>query len=441
MRLDTEIVVVGAGPTGLTLALQASMIGARVRILERRSTPRTWAPALAIHPRTMETLRGLGAADELLTRGLSRVDLRIHVGGSTVAGSLGDLHLPATEYPFIFFAPQPEVERVLRQRLATFGVEVEWGCELKGLVDGDGGVVCQLELAGAERRISARYVVGCDGADSTVRSQSGIRFVGRSYRESILIADTANTGDLEAGAAHAFLSAKGILFFFPLPSGAWRLIGPGPDGETPVDVHVLVDHHTKGEVKLGDVSWVKVITPQHRLAETYRRERVFLAGDAAHVHSPAGAQGMNTGIQDAANLGWKLGLALRGAPDSLLETYETERRPVARQVVRLTGLAYALEVSEFAPLRWGRRLAARPVAGLLLPQPRLISVAARAVSGLDTWYRHGAVDRSRFSCHRLGAGRRLPDGEIVSAADFSTPSPNRRRRLSSPAGRHCLAGR
>ena len=176
VSLDTEIVVVGAGPTGLTLALQASMIGAKVRILERRSTPRTWAPALAIHPRTMEILRGLGAADELLTRGLSRVDLRIHVGGSTVAGSLGDLHLPATEYPFIFFAPQPEVERVLRQRLATFGVEVEWGCELKGLVEGDGGVVCLLELAGEERRISARYVVGCDGADSTVRNQSGIRF-------------------------------------------------------------------------------------------------------------------------------------------------------------------------------------------------------------------------------------------------------------------------
>jgi 2-polyprenyl-6-methoxyphenol hydroxylase-like FAD-dependent oxidoreductase len=414
VSLDTDIVVVGAGPTGLTLALQVSKVGSSVRIIERRNTPRPWAPALAIHPRTMEILRGLGAADELLTRGLSKVDLRINVDGSTVVGSLGDLHLPTTEYPFIFFAPQPEVERVLRQRLATFGVEVEWGCELKDLVQGDGGVVCRLEVAGEERRISARYLVGCDGADSTVRNESGIGFLGRSYRESILIADTANNKGLEAGAAHAFLGAEGVLFFFPLPSGGWRLIGPCPAGETPADVWALVDHHTRGAVELGDVSWIKVITPQHRLAETYRRERAFLAGDAAHVHSPAGAQGMNTGIQDAANLGWKIGLAVRGSPDSLLETYETERRPVARQVVRLTGFAYALEVSAFAPLRWGRRWAAAPIAGLLLPHPRLTSVVARAVSGLDTRYRHGAIDHCRFPWHRLGAGRRLPDGEIIS---------------------------
>jgi hypothetical protein len=298
--------------------------------------------------------------------------------------------------------------------LAAFGVEVEWGCELKGFVQDANGVVCRLEMAGEERRISARYLVGCDGAESTVRNVLGVRFRGRSYRESILVADTAVTRGLEGGAAHAFMTAKGVMFFFPLPSGGWRLIGPGPDGETPDDVWALVDHHTRGAVDLGDVSWIKVITPQHRLAENYRRDRVFLAGDAAHVHSPAGAQGMNTGIQDAANLGWKIGLSVRGAPDSLLETYETERRPVARQVVRLTGLAYALEVSEFAPIRWGRRWAARPIAGLLLPHPRLTSVVARAVSGLDTRYRHGAIDHSRFQCHRLGAGRRLPDREIVS---------------------------
>jgi 2-polyprenyl-6-methoxyphenol hydroxylase-like FAD-dependent oxidoreductase len=362
----------------------------------------------------MEILRGLGAADELLVKGLSRVDLRIHVGGSTVVGSLGDLHLPATEYPFIFFAPQPEVEHVLRHRLAAFGVEVEWGCELKDLVQDAGGVVCRVEAADERRRISARYLVGCDGAESTVRNELGVRFRGRSYRESILVADTAVTRDLEGGAAHAFMTAKGVLFFFPLPSGGWRLIGPGRDGEAPADVQALVDHHTSGEVRLGDLDWIKVIRPQHRLAEAYRRKRVFLAGDAAHVHSPAGAQGMNTGIQDAANLGWKIGLSVRGAPDLLLETYETERRPVARQVVRLTGLAYALEVSELAPLRWGRRWAARPIAGLLLPHPRLTSVVARAVSGLDTRYRHGAIDHSRFPWHRFGAGRRLPDGEIVS---------------------------
>jgi hypothetical protein len=138
-------------------------------------------------------------------------------------------------------------------------------------------------------------------------------------------------------------------------------------------------------------------------------------GDAAHVHSPAGAQGMNTGIQDAANLGWKLGLVLRGGPESLLDTYEVERRPVARQVVRLTGLAYALEVSEFAPLRLGRRWGARPIAGMLLPRPKLLSVIARLVSGLDTSYRSGALDRNGLSTRRYRPGRRLPDFEIPDA--------------------------
>jgi hypothetical protein len=155
-----------------------------------------------------------------------------------------------------------------------------------------------------------------------------------------------------------------------------------------------------------------VITPQHRIASSYRRGHVFLVGDAAHVHSPAGAQGMNTGIQDAANLGWKLGLLMRGGPDSLLDTYEVERRPIARQVVRLTGLAYALEVSDFAPLRWGRRWVARPVAGMLLPHPQLLSIVARLVSGLDTRYRSGALDRSGLSSRRYRPGRRLPDFEI-----------------------------
>jgi hypothetical protein len=174
----------------------------------------------------------------------------------------------------------------------------------------------------------------------------------------------------------------------------------------------LVDRHTAGAVGITDTDWARVITPQHRIASSYRRGHVFLVGDAAHVHSPAGAQGMNTGIQDAANLGWKLGLVLRGGPDSLLDTYEVERRAIARQVVRLTGLAYALEVSEFAPLRWGRRWAARPIAGMLLPRPRLLSLFARPVSGLDTRYRSGALDRNGLSTRRYRPGRRLPDFKI-----------------------------
>jgi 2-polyprenyl-6-methoxyphenol hydroxylase-like FAD-dependent oxidoreductase len=338
----------------------------------------------------MEMLRGLGVSGALLERSFAEAKLRIHVDGWSVDGRLHHLHLPATEFPFILFAPQPEVETVLRDRLRELGVDIEWGCQLNGLVQHGNRVESHVHLLdGTDTRIVARYVAGCDGPDSLVRTLIGARFEGRDYRRAIVIGDADPTDDLESGTAHAFLGRTGIVFSFPLPSGGWRLIAP--DMEAEGDLIEAVSRHTGGSVRLANVHWVKSIRPQHRLASRYRMGRVFLAGDAAHVHSPAGAQGMNTGIQDAANLGWKLAMTLSGAPDILLSSYEVERRSVAKQVIRLTGFAHAVEVSEALPFRIGRRWAARPMAGLVLPRPRLVSLAARAVSGLDIGYRRGAV--------------------------------------------------
>ena len=411
MTSSCDLVVVGAGPTGLALALQAAMMGVDVRVLERRSEPRAWAPALAIHPRTMEVLRGLDVADDLLNRGLSRVDLQIHVGESVASGGLGDLKLPSTEYPFVFFAPQPEVEAVLGEKLASFGVEVEWGGTFRGLQSHSDELVCRFEVGRRERHIRTRYLAGCDGADSSVREQAGFAFRGGSYRESISIADTGRTVGLESSTAHAFIGIHGIVFFFPLPSGRWRLIGPGVEDPTPDAVKTMVERHIGIRLEVSEIDWIRVVRPQHRLADHYRRGRVFLVGDAAHVHSPAGAQGMNTSIQDAVNLGWKLAMVLKGAPDALLDTYERERRPVAKHVMLLTGLAFALEVSKLAPLRWGRRWVAPPVARLLLPHPGIVSLFGRVASGLDTRYRHGAVEKTRRP-DRYQPGRRLPDRVI-----------------------------
>lgn len=407
MGSDTDITVVGAGPTGLTLALQATSMGASVRIIEQRPSPREWAPALAVHPRTLEVLGGLGVAGELVARGVPDARLIIHFGNSTVAGRIYDLDLADTAYPFIHFIPQPDVESVLRENLAAAGVEVEWGTGFAGLLqDGERVVVDALGPTG-EAAISSRYLVGCDGAESAVRDALGIPFRGRRYRETIVVADVEPRVGYGAGTAHAFMGEEGILFIFPLPSGRARLIAPLQREADETDVARLVEDHTRGAVELADISWVRAIRPQHRLARVYRRGRVFVAGDAAHVHSPAGAQGMNTGIQDAINLGWKLALVVDGAPADLLDTYESERRPVARQVVGLTGVAFALEVSEFLPLRIGRRWAARPIAGAILPRHKLLSRVARVVSGLDTRYRRGAIGDGG-SCSGL-PGSRLPD--------------------------------
>lgn len=408
MASDTEILVVGAGPTGLTVALQSRITGARVRIIEQRSEPRPWAPALAVQPRTMEILRGLGVSDALLERSLTDVALRVHVDGWGVEGRLHHLHLPDTEFPFILFAPQPEVEAVLRGRLRELGVDVEWGCRLSGLLQHGDHVECRVHRSdGADTSVVARYVAGCDGPDSLVRTQIGARFQGGRYRRAIVIGDAGPTDDLDSGTVHAFLRRAGIVFSFPLPSGGWRIIAP--DRGCEADLIKAVSRHTGGSVRLPNVQWVKSIRPQHRLASSYGFGRVFLAGDAAHVHSPAGAQGMNTGIQDAANLGWKLAMTVRGAPDILLSSYEVERRPVAKRVLRLTGIAHAVEISEALPFRIGRRWAGPPVAGLVLPRPRLVSLVARAVSGLDIAYRRGAVDDVAGPRRLFRPGRRLAD--------------------------------
>jgi len=406
---DIDLLVVGAGPTGLTLAVQARLMGASVRVIERRAEPRAWSPALAVHARTLEILRGLGVADRLVHRGITDVPLEIHFPGGVVTGRLHDLDLPETEFPFIMFVPQPDVEEALRERLAELGTDVEWGSELVDVDNREEGVVSRITTQTGSETILSRYVGGCDGAESAVRRSIGVGFPGRKYRQSIVVADTTIISDLASGTAHAFPKNDGMLFLFPLPSGTWRLIAPLR--QTPADLPNLITTITAGRLQLGEVEWVTEIRPQHRLARRYRKASVFLAGDAAHVHSPAGAQGMNTGIQDAANLGWKIALAARGAPDSLLDTYETERRRVARHVVALTGLAFALEVSDAFPLRFGRRFLARPIASVLLPHPGLVSIVARVASGLDTTYPSGANDNA-IHRGRCRPGARLPDAEL-----------------------------
>ena len=288
-------------------------------------------------------------------------------------------------------------------------MNVEWGSQLNGLRQYGDRVECLVHRRSddTDTRMVARYVAGCDGPNSLVRTLIGARFQGRHYRRAIVIGDVEPTDHLVSGTAHAYLRRAGIVFSFPLPRGGWRIIAPDRAAEAGLIEDTVL--HTGSSVRFADVHWLMSIRPQHRLASHYRIGRVFLAGDAAHVHSPAGAQGMNTGIQDAANLGWKLAMALRGAPDSLLGSYEVERRPVAKNVLRFTGIAHAIEISDAWPFRIGRRWAARPLACLVLPRPGLVSVVARAVSGLDTRYRRGAVDDVEAPCDQFRPGRRLVD--------------------------------
>lgn len=385
-----DVLIVGAGPAGLALALGLRMLGATARVVDRLDGPRATGPALAMQPRTMELLDGLGVAEAVESRGRSDVDLFIHIGDETVGGALHGFDFPDTRYSAVTLVPQAEVETAFRRRLEREGTAVEWSTRFDDAQQRGGWVESTVECGGRPEAIRSRFVVGCDGTDSTVRRRLQIRFRGRRYRQILAVGDVDEIDVADPSAAHAFVAPSGIVFAFPLPTSGSRVIAVSPSSlrgrpSLPEAVHAHL-----GFQPLGAVRWSTLVRPHRRLARRYRRGRVFLAGDAAHAHSPAGAQGMNTGIQDSMNLAWKLALASQGGSYLLLDSYERERRPVARDTIRFTDLAFALETATWSPLRLARRWSA-PVARSIIGFPGAVSGVARAVSGLDIGYRAGPL--------------------------------------------------
>ncbi|MFI2369287.1 FAD-dependent monooxygenase [Streptomyces sp. NPDC018833] len=415
-----DVLVVGAGPTGLALAAQLQRYGARFRVIDRHLDRARESRALAVQPRTLEVLAPFGVSDELVRRGNPAVQLRLHLPDRTVRLPLFDLGVTDTPYPFLLFLSQAETEGVLARHLTDNGTLLERGTELVELAGERDGVACRLRKRdGAEEMLTARYVVGCDGARSTVRKQAGIGFEGHAYPQTFLLADLEVDG-LEPGAAHACLTEAGMVFFFPLvtPAG-WRMLAMRPPDVPGTGTTVslamlqsLVDRYVSLPLRLHDPVWMTDFRIHHRGAVRYRSGRIFLAGDAAHIHSPAGAQGMNTGIQDALDIGWKLALVCRGAaPDALLDTYEAERAPVGRSVLRFTDRAFKVATSGNSLIRLARTRIAPRVAPLLLRAEPLRAAVFRRLGQLAVHYRRSPATTSGSRVPRRGpkAGDRLPD--------------------------------
>jgi 2-polyprenyl-6-methoxyphenol hydroxylase-like FAD-dependent oxidoreductase len=426
-RDPLDVLVVGAGPTGLTLAAQLRAFGATVRIVDRLLDRVHESRALAIQPRTLEVLRGLGLAEELIARGNDAVWVQLHAGGRVVRIRLFGLGLDDTAYPFLLFVSQAETEQVLGDQLAGRGVPVERGVEVVGFhVDADAVTSTLRHRDGRTEQLHARYLVGCDGAKSAVRRSAGIPFKGGAYPQTFALADLEVDG-LDRDAAHAFLGQVGIVLFFPLGRPAsWRMLAMHPSlkgRREPArpsleELQALADAMTGGSVRLYDPVWRTYFGLQHRHAARYRAGRVFLAGDAAHVHSPAGAQGMNTGIQDAWNLGWKLALVSRGAADqTLLDSYDGERRPVGGFVVRFTDRAFSVATSTNPLLRALRTRLVPWVLPLGLRLDRALADGFRTIAQLNIGYRDSPAVEEGHPGLRRGpkAGDRLPDARIARA--------------------------
>jgi 2-polyprenyl-6-methoxyphenol hydroxylase-like FAD-dependent oxidoreductase len=421
---EVDVLVVGAGPTGLALALHLAAHGVRPRVVDKAADRVHESRALALQPRTLEVLAGLGITDQLVKMGHQAVQLRIHAGARARSAPLFDLGLADTAYPYLLFLSQAETERILAEHLHTVGVTIERRVELVELAPGPDGAACRLRHHGTghEEDIQARYVVGCDGAHSAVRRLAGIAFEGSAYPQTFVLADIEADG-IEPGAAHAFLAPDGMLFCFPLGQPAsWRLLAMRPPTDStppdaPVslpDVQALTDAYTAGAVRLHDPVWLTNFRLHQRAAAQYRAGPVFLAGDAAHIHSPAGAQGMNTGIQDAVNLAWKLAHTLHGATPSLLDTYEPERAPIGRRVLRMSDRAFTVATSTNALVRLARTRIAPALIPAVLASRTVRRYAFRTVAQLNIRYRHSALSVDGPNPPRgPDAGDRLPDAPIV----------------------------
>jgi len=356
-----DVLVVGAGPTGLLLASELARRGVGVRLIEKRTLPAEHSRALAVVPRTMEMMDQLGLANAFTAPSHQAKGICFYGRDRKEAFRSSMNELPS-EFPFFLLLPQTETEMILVNHARKTGVEIERGVSLSSMVQTGQGVLAALEgMDGATEEINASYVVGCDGSRSAVRQAAGLEFQGGGYDQSWLLADVVLDPTLNPNWLHGFTSIDGPIFFFPLPNNIWRIVllrkrGESKGTEVSMDeiVKTLEKNHL-GHLRARDPSWLAGFGIQHRRTEHLRMGRVFLCGDAAHVHSPAGGQGMNTGLGDAFNLGWKLASVILGkAKVELLDSYEAERMPVIDGVMRMTNQMTKLITATGGPRVWVR---------------------------------------------------------------------------------------
>ena len=350
----SDVLIVGAGPTGLVLALWLARQGAGVRIVDRTEGPGTTSRALGVQARTLELYRQLDLTDAVLKQGHRVPAVNLWARGSRAAHvSFGEIGADLTPYPFLHIFPQDRHERLLIERLEALGVTVERQTELVDFHETGDGVIATLRSSRGTEPCEARYLAGCDGARSTVRETLGTGFPGGTYRQLFYVADVEAAGEPIDGALHIDLDEADFLAIFPLAEeGHVRLIGTVRDERADdaaalrfEDVSDRAIRNLKVDVRA--VNWFSTYHVHHRVTDHFRRGRAFLLGDAAHVHSPAGGQGMNTGIGDAINLAWKLAAVLAGdAPDRLLDSYEAERIGFARKLVATTDRVFSFATAE-----------------------------------------------------------------------------------------------
>jgi 2-polyprenyl-6-methoxyphenol hydroxylase-like FAD-dependent oxidoreductase len=414
---DTQIIdvlVVGAGPVGLSLAIDLARRGITCRIIEQSRTYQIGTRGRGISRRSQEVFEDLGILEALFSYDEGMPPIRTYDHDTLISETNPASLFPSVPPPYrpLLMINQEHTEAVLRARLASFGLQVEMGTQLVGFTQDEECVVAQVMHEGQSEAIQERYLVGCDGGRSTVRKQAGISFLGETWDEEHFLLANVSISGLDTNYSYTWGSTigGGLTLNWMSHSNTWFFIAPiAPDehGSLPTptleSVQRLFDERAgMPDVHFSNPHWLSLWRPNIRMVDRYRASRVFLAGDAAHVHSAAGGQGMNTGVQDAYNLGWKLAAVLGGAPDTLLDTYQAERLPVALGVLATTSVRHRRFAQDF-----NQALATLISARETFADPSQLSIT----------YRESLLARDLDDSTGIRAGDRAPDAPCVRATN------------------------
>ncbi len=351
--MEEKVLIVGAGPTGLVLALWLSKLGIAVRIIDKDSGPGETSRAMVVHARTLEFYQQIGIAAEVVAKGINVENINIRKNGNVVASvALGPLGKEVSPFPFVLSFPQDDHEKLLIEHLNKAGIFVERNTELVSFTQTDSSVTAVLTSPEKTETVTTPFLLGCDGARSVVRTQSEIGFPGGTYSNVFYVADVMATGDVINGYLQLCLTRSEFGLVFPIrSSGSVRLIGIVPNAaETKktiefTDVAAAVIRDTK--ISISKVNWFSTYHSHHRVAEHFRKGRIFLLGDAGHIHSPVGGQGMNTGIGDAINLAWKIAAVMQNkASPVILDSFEAERIRFAHKLIFTTDKMFQAVTNE-----------------------------------------------------------------------------------------------
>ncbi|MBI1279426.1 MAG: 3-(3-hydroxyphenyl)propionate hydroxylase [Anaerolineaceae bacterium] len=422
--MPIEVLIVGAGPVGLALAIDLASRGIALRIIDKLTFPAIGSRARGISPRTQEIFEDLGVLKSVAACAAPILPLRFFDAGGRLVREIdpraNPAVVPTSDMPYRapLMVRQTDTEVILRQRLAVFGYEVEMGCLLTNFLQDADCVTATIQKGDAVETIVTRFLVGCDGGHSVVRKNGNFSFLGETWDDTHQIFANVQVQGLEPTYWHSWaLPGGGSVMLQPMHDGEWFFAAPAAadeQGELPSTsletLQKLVDMAVKSpKVTVSNPTWITIWRPNIRMVDRYRNGRVLLAGDAAHVHSAAGGQGMNTGIQDAYNLGWKLAHVLRGAPESLLDTYESERLPVAKGVLDSTTNRHkAMKQTDAG----GKTTGVQALTNLVTGKDPFGDITQLSIA-----YRESSLSANVDGATGIRAGDRAPDAACIRVCD------------------------